>query len=84
MEVIRREWGFDEPLPVQYVNTMEKLFGGNLVSYFNQLDVREEIWKGMPRTLSLALGAALLWILGRRRARGVHRPQGRRDHRPSA
>jgi peptide/nickel transport system permease protein len=64
IEVIRREWGFDQPLPVQYVNTMEKLFGGELVSYINQLDVREEIWKGVPRTLSLALGAALLWILG--------------------
>ena len=37
---------------------MEKLFGGRLVSYFTQLDVREEIWKGLPRTLSLALGAA--------------------------
>jgi peptide/nickel transport system permease protein len=63
IEVIRREWDFDEPLPVQYVNMMEKLFGGDLVSYVNQLDVREEIWKGLPRTLSLALGAALLWIV---------------------
>jgi peptide/nickel transport system permease protein len=62
VEVIRQEWGFDEPLPVQYLNTMEKLFGGELVSYVNQLDVREEIWKGLPRTLSLALGAAVLWI----------------------
>jgi peptide/nickel transport system permease protein len=62
VEVIRREWGFDEPLPVQYLNTMEKLFGGDLVSYFNRLNVREEIWKGVPRTLSLALGAAFLWI----------------------
>jgi peptide/nickel transport system permease protein len=63
VEVIRREWGFDEPLPVQYLNTMEKLFGGELVSYFNNLNVREEIWKGVPRTLSLALGAAFLWIV---------------------
>jgi peptide/nickel transport system permease protein len=63
IEVIRREWGFDEPLPVQYVRTMGKLFGGELVSYVNQLDVREEIWKGLPRTLSLALGAAALWIV---------------------
>jgi peptide/nickel transport system permease protein len=63
VEVVRREWGFDEPLPVQYVNTMEKLFGGSLVSYFSELNVREEIWKGLPRTLSLAIGAALLWIV---------------------
>jgi peptide/nickel transport system permease protein len=63
VEVIRREWGFDEPLPVQYLNTMEMLFGGSLVSYVNELDVREQIWKGVPRTLSLALGAALIWIV---------------------
>ena len=62
VEVIRHEWGFDEPLPVQYLNTMEKLFGGDLVS-FNNLNVREEVWKGVPRTLSLALGAAFLWIV---------------------
>jgi peptide/nickel transport system permease protein len=64
IEVIRREWGFDEPLPVQYVTMMKQLFGGDLVSYFTHLDVREEIWKGLPRTLSLALGAALVWIVG--------------------
>jgi peptide/nickel transport system permease protein len=63
VEVIRREWGFDEPLPLQYLNTMEKLFGGQLVSYFNHLNVREEIRRGLPRTLSLAFGAALLWIV---------------------
>jgi peptide/nickel transport system permease protein len=63
IEVIRREWGFDEPLPVQYVNTMGELLSGDLVSYDNNLNVREEIWKGMPRTLSLALGAAFLWIV---------------------
>jgi peptide/nickel transport system permease protein len=63
ISVIRREWGFDDPLPIQYLNTMEKLFGGDLVSYLNNLNVREEIWKGVPRTLSLALGAAFLWIV---------------------
>jgi peptide/nickel transport system permease protein len=63
VEVIRREWGFDEPLPVQYLTMMGKLLGGRLVSYFNELNVREEILKGVPRTLSLALGAALLWIV---------------------
>jgi peptide/nickel transport system permease protein len=64
LEVVRHDWGFDRSLPVQYANMMEKLFGGKLVSYFSQLDVREEIWKGVPRTLSLALGAALLWVVG--------------------
>jgi peptide/nickel transport system permease protein len=64
LAVIRREWGFDRSLPVQYAHTMEKLFGGKLVSYFTQVNVRDEIWKGLPRTLSLALGAALLWLAG--------------------
>ena len=64
VEAIRREWGFDKPLPVQYLKTMERLFAGRLISYFTRLDVREEIWKGMPRTLSLAVGAALLWVAG--------------------
>jgi peptide/nickel transport system permease protein len=64
VEAVRRDWGFDKPLPVQYVNTMEKLFGGRLISYFTRVDVRDEIWKGLPRTLSLAIGAALLWVLG--------------------
>jgi peptide/nickel transport system permease protein len=64
LEVIRHEWGFDRSLPVQYAQMMEKLFGGKLISYFSGLDVREEIWKGLPRTLSLALGAALLWVIG--------------------
>jgi len=64
IEVIRHEWGFDRPLPVQYAKTMEMLFTGHLISYFTELNVREEIWKGLPRTLSLALGAALLWVVG--------------------
>jgi peptide/nickel transport system permease protein len=62
--VIRHDWGFDRSSPVQYAEMMEKLFGGELISYFSRLDVRGEIWKGVPRTLSLALGAALLWLVG--------------------
>ena len=62
IEAIRQEWDFDEPVYVQYVTTMEKLFTGNMVSYFTQLSVTEEIWKGLPRTFSLAIGAALIWM----------------------
>jgi peptide/nickel transport system permease protein len=63
VEAIRQEWGFDEPIYVQYVKTMEKVFTGDLRSYFTQLDVGEEIAKGLPRTLSLAIGAAILWLV---------------------
>jgi peptide/nickel transport system permease protein len=59
---IKHEWGFDRSLPVQYGKTMQKLFSGNLNSYVTQLSVTEEIKKGLPRTFSLAIGAALLWM----------------------
>lgn len=62
IEAIREEWGFDDPVYVQYLTTMEKLFTGDMISYFTQLDVVDEIWKGLPRTLSLAIGAALIWM----------------------
>jgi peptide/nickel transport system permease protein len=62
IEEIREEWGFDENIVVQYGTTMEKLFTGDMISYFSQLNVVEEIWKGLPRTLSLAIGAALIWM----------------------
>jgi peptide/nickel transport system permease protein len=59
---IRAEWGFDDSLVQQYLTTMEKVLTGDLKSYFTQLPVGEEILKGLPRTLSLAVGAALLWM----------------------
>src|SRR5687768_16785659 len=62
VEAIRKDWGFDDPLPQQYLTTMEKLFTGDMVSYFTQLNVVEEIWKGVPRTFALAIGAAIIWM----------------------
>jgi peptide/nickel transport system permease protein len=63
IEAIRKEWGFDENIVVQYTTTMKKVFTGDLKSYFTQLPVDEEIKKGLPRTLSLAIGAAILWMV---------------------
>jgi peptide/nickel transport system permease protein len=62
VEAIRKEWGFDEPLYVQYATMMEKLFTGDLISYNTREDVLDEIWRGLPRTLSLAIGAAIIWM----------------------
>jgi peptide/nickel transport system permease protein len=59
---IRREWGFDKPLYTQYVTTMKKVLNGDLISYANQTNVVEEIKRGIPRTLALAIGAALIWF----------------------
>ncbi len=62
VEEIREEWGFDEPVYVQYATMMRKLFTGDTVSYFTQQNVAEEIWRGLPRTFALAIGAALIWM----------------------
>ncbi len=59
---ISEEWGFDESLPKQYLTTMEKIFTGDLVSYESQLNVDEQIVKGIPATFSLCIGAAVLWM----------------------
>ena len=63
IEAIRKEWGFDDSLPVQYATMMKKVFTGDLVSYFTQLNVGEEIRKGLPRTFSLAIGAGIIWMM---------------------
>jgi peptide/nickel transport system permease protein len=62
IEAIRKEWGFDEPIYVQYATTMKKVFTGDLVSYTTRLDVIDEIVRGAPRTFSLAIGAAIMWM----------------------
>lgn len=63
VEAIREEWGFNESLPVQYVTTMQKLFTGDLVSYDNRVNVVEEIVRGIPRSFSLTIGAAIIWLV---------------------
>jgi len=63
LEIIREQWGFDEPVYVQYAKTMEKVFTADLISYSTQQDVIQEIWSRAPRTFALALGAAILWMV---------------------
>ena len=63
IEAIRRDWGFDEPVYKQYLKTMEKVFSGNLVSYIDQRNVLDEIKHRAPRTFSLAIGAAFMWMI---------------------
>lgn len=62
IENINEEWGFDDPLPVQYLTTMKLIFTGELVSYDSRTDVVEEIAAGIPATLSLCVGAAIIWM----------------------
>ena len=62
LERIRQDWGFDEPVYVQYVETMKKTFSGDLISYSTQQDVLDEMRKRIPRTFALAIGAAIMWM----------------------
>jgi peptide/nickel transport system permease protein len=63
LAAIRRTYGFDKPVPVQYFNTMKQVFTGELVSYTNPgVNVVDEIVQDFPRTMSLAIGAALMWM----------------------
>lgn len=59
---IRETWGFDQPFYVQYAKMMKKVFTADLISYTTQQDVLAEIKRGLPATLSLAIGAAIIWL----------------------
>ena len=60
---IRRDFGFDQPLPVQYLKMMEQVFTGQLISYEQRIDVVDQIIDGAPRTFALAIGAAIIWLV---------------------
>ncbi|HET8894962.1 MAG TPA: ABC transporter permease [Gaiellaceae bacterium] len=59
---IEHQWGFDKPVYVQYYRLMKKMFTGNLVSYTSQQNVVSQIWQGLPITLSLSIGAGIIWL----------------------
>ncbi|HWP33878.1 MAG TPA: ABC transporter permease, partial [Solirubrobacterales bacterium] len=59
---IDEEWGFDDPLPQQYLTMMEKIVSGDLISYFGRENVDERIVEGIPATFSLCAGAAAIWL----------------------
>jgi peptide/nickel transport system permease protein len=60
---INEDWGFNDPLPVQYVRMMKQIFSGDLISYQDQQNVMDRIRSGIPATFSLALGAAVIWMV---------------------
>ena len=66
MARIRAEYGFDRPLPVQYVRMMEKLFvSRDLTSFVNHgQKVVPEVVSAAPVTLSLVVWAAFFWVVG--------------------
>lgn len=62
---VRAEYGFDRPLPVQYVRMMEKLFvTRDLTSFVDHGErVVPEVLEAAPVTLSLVLFASAFWLL---------------------
>jgi len=60
---IRRTWGFDKPIYDQYLLTMRNVFTGKVVSYTQQVDVEQQIAADLPPTISLAVGAGIIWLV---------------------
>ena len=65
LDQIRAQFGLNRPLPVQYLLMMKNLFiTRSLVSYSDQGQlVVPEIGAAAPATLSLVLGAAVIWVV---------------------
>ena len=59
---VRKQWGFDKPIYDQYATTMDKIFTGKVISYTQQVNVLSEIKRDLPATLSLAIGAGVIWL----------------------
>jgi peptide/nickel transport system permease protein len=63
LERIREQWGFNDPVYVQYAKTMSQVFSGDLISYSTQQNVWDELKGRIPRTFALAIGAAIMWMV---------------------
>jgi peptide/nickel transport system permease protein len=59
---IRQKLHLNDPFYEQYWAMMKSLFTGSLKSYASQLNVVDEIKKGIPVTLSLCIGAGIIWL----------------------
>jgi peptide/nickel transport system permease protein len=62
---IKHQFGLDRAMPVQYALMMKSLFiSRDLLSYQYHTKVIPEIISATPVTLSLVIGAAILWVVG--------------------
>jgi peptide/nickel transport system permease protein len=62
---VRHDFGLDRPMPIQYALMMKKLFiSRDLTSFVNRgAKVVPQVIQAAPVTLSLVLGAAVIWVL---------------------
>jgi peptide/nickel transport system permease protein len=65
LEAVRKSFGFDQPIYVQYYLMMKKIFvTGDLTSFVNRgWKVVPAVLDTIPVTLSLVIGAAILWVI---------------------
>ena len=65
VEQIRHNLGLDQPFYTQYYNYMRDLIVHQDLgfSYQNNIDVKEQIVDRLPATISLAIGAAVVWLV---------------------
>ena len=63
VHLISVKYGFDKPIWIQYIKTMANVFNGSAYSYNQGYNVLAQIGKGLPATISLALGAGIFWLL---------------------
>ena len=66
LAAVRKDFGFDRPLPVQYALMMNRLFiTQDLTSFVNRgWKVVPAVLDVAPVTLSLVVGGAVLWVVG--------------------
>jgi peptide/nickel transport system permease protein len=61
--LINQRLGLDQPLWKQYVDFVGNALHGNLgYDYYHQVPVTKIIGQALPITLSLAIGAAVIWL----------------------
>ncbi len=60
---VRIQWGFNQPIWVQYLRMMEQIFTGKVISYTQQVNVVRQIGEDLPATISLTVGASVLWLI---------------------
>jgi peptide/nickel transport system permease protein len=65
IEQIRHQLGLDRPWPVQYLDYLKNvvLHFDLGFSYQNTISVRTQIFQRLPATISLAAGAAVIWLI---------------------
>jgi peptide/nickel transport system permease protein len=65
MERVRHRLGLDQSIPMQYVHFLGRIIRGDLGESFLTLEsVSAVVKRDVPITASLAIGGAILWLIG--------------------